>query len=306
MIIDLNKFVSMNNFKINFTGISNPGIYFLIWVDDNTQRWKRINGQYIPHKDGNYVIDHGFDINNIVPRVLKYIGESSKPLRRLIDHYTNTESNVKEGKKRKGIGPNFTHVRILQNFKTFNFDTIRLHHETLFVRKYLPELNQASNFNKNYKIILKNSHGLVTPQDLIKPHALHATDIFKAYKAWEVEDLNYLDNYLIKRKIENQAGLIHPGKRDTRQYRNKKGNKIKFSRWINDVVMSLHKNQREAVLNWRIRIRKYTRLFNPDRYNLIINRDRAYNKKNYIKNKEFFTETKRIVRRINKKQPELL
>ena len=63
MIIDLNKFISVKEIKVNLTNVL-PGIYFLIWVDDNTQRWKRINSQYIPHKDGNYVIDHGFDLNN--------------------------------------------------------------------------------------------------------------------------------------------------------------------------------------------------------------------------------------------------
>ena len=254
MIINLNKFVSINNFKLDFTKII-PGIYFLIWVDDNTQRWKRINGKYIPHKDGYYVIDHGFDLNNVVPRVLKYIGESTKPVRRLIDHYFCSEDS-----RSSGIGPKFTHIRIIKGFKRLSYDTIRLHHETLFVRKYLPDLNQASTFSENYRTLLKNSNGLLTPNDILKPHVLHARDIYRAYVAWEKEDQKYLDTELVKLKITNKVGLIHPKRRDTRQYRNQKGEKIRFSRWVNDAVLALHKKQKEAITDWRVRMRKYIKL----------------------------------------------
>jgi hypothetical protein len=299
MIINLDKFVSIKNFKVDFTDII-PGIYFLLWVDNNTQRWKRINGQYIPNKDGNYVIDHGFDLNNTIPRVLKYIGESIRPIKRLIDHYYTPKDSM------AGIGPNFTHIRIIKGLKRLSYDTIRLHHETLLVRKYLPELNQASTFSDNYRLLLKNSNGLITPHDLIKPYALHAREVFKAYKAWEIEDSNYLEEELIKPKIKNKGGLSHPNKRDTRQYRNKKGEKMRFSRWFYDAVLSLHKKQKEAMTEFRNRIRKYIKLFNPDRYQFMLDRDKVSSKKTYIRNEEFIRKTKTLSYKLNKKQQELL
>jgi hypothetical protein len=299
MIINLNKFVSIKNFKLDFTNIS-PGIYFLLWVDDNTQRWKRIKGQYVPHKDGNYVIDHGFDLNNTIPRVLKYIGESYKPIRRLLDHYFCPEDSS------GGIGPKFTHIRIVKGLKRLSYDSIRLHHETLLVRKYLPDLNQASTFSKNYRTLLKNSNGLIRPQDLIRPHVLHARDIYKAYRAWETEDQNYLDTELVKLKLTNKAGLRHPKRRDSRQYRNKKGEKIRFSRWVHDAVLTLHKKQKEAVTDWRKRIRKYIKLFNPERYQFILDRDKKHSKNTYKKHGDFIRKSKSLAYKLNKKQPELL
>lgn len=299
MIINLNKFTDIKNFKVDFTDIT-PGIYFLLWIDENTQRWKRVNGQYVPHKDGNYVIDHGFDLNNTIPRVLKYIGESTRPIKRLVDHYYTPKDSV------AGIGPSFTHVRIIKGLRRLNYDTIRLHHETLLVRKYLPDLNQASTFSDNYRLLLKNSNGLITPHDLIKPYALHAREVFKAYKAWEIEDPNYLKDELIEPKIKNSGGLSHPNKRDTRQYRNRKGEKMRFSRWFYDAVLSLHKKQKEAMTDFRCRIRKYIKLFNPDRYQFMLDRDKISSKKTYKRNGEFIRKTKTMAYRLNKKQQELL
>jgi len=299
MIINLNKFTDIKNFKVDFTDII-PGIYFLLWIDENTQRWKRVNNQYVPNKNGNYVIDHGFDLKNTIPRVLKYIGESTRPIKRLVDHYYTPKGST------AGIGPNFTHIRIIRGLKRLSYDTIRLHHETLLVRKYLPDLNQASTFSDNYRTLLKNSNGLLTPQDLIKPYALHAREVFKAYKAWEIEDQSYLETELMRTKIKNRGGLSHPNKRDTRQYRNKKGEKIRFSRWFYDAVLSLHKKQKEAVTDWRVRIRKYIKLFNPDRYQFILDRDKVSSKKTYRRNEVFIRKTKTIAYRLNKKQQELL
>ena len=299
MIIDLNKFISVKEIKVNLTDVL-PGIYFLIFVDDNTQRWKRINNRYFPDKKGNYVIDHGFDLNNTIPRVLKYIGESVRPIRRLLDHYFCS------GDSKSGIGPKFTHLRIIKGLKRLSYDSIRLHHETIFVRKYLPDLNQASTFSKDRRVLLQNSNGLIRPQDLIRPHVLHARDIYKAFKAWETEDQNYLDTELVMSKLENMAGLRHPTKRDSRQYRNKKGEKIRFSRWVHDAVLTLHKKQRQAITDWRVRIRKYIKLFNPNRYQFILTRDRVFSKKTYKRDGEFIRKSKMLARKINKKQPQLL
>jgi hypothetical protein len=302
MIINLNKFVSVKNTQVDLTNLI-PGIYFLIWVDENTQRWKKINGQYVPHKDGNYVIDHGFDLKNTVPRVLKYIGESSKPIKRLIDHYTSVDEN-----DNRGIGPKFTHVRIIKGFKRFFYDTIRLHHETLFVRKYLPDLNSASNFTENELIILRNSNGLVTPYDLLKPYAFHARDVYRAFKAWEIEDQNYLNTELVKCRLKNRAGLIHYNKRDTTTYKNKKGEKPTFGNWFHMAVTPNHKKQKEAFSDWGKRIRKYTKLFNPERYIKIIKRDRLTSKKTYTRDFDYIKKKQAIYyqQRKNKNQQKLV
>jgi hypothetical protein len=301
MIINLNKFVSVKNIEVNLTKLI-PGIYFLIWVDETTQRWKRIKGQYIPHKDGNYLIDHGFDLKNTVPRVLKYIGESNKPIKRLIDHYTSVDEA-----DNRGIGPKFTHVRIIKNFKRFFYDTIRLHHESLLVRKYLPELNSASNFTENELIILRNSAGLVTPYDLLKPYTFHARDVYKAFKAWETEDENYLNTQLIK-KLKNRAGLVHPNRRNTTLYKNKKGLKSKFGYWFHSAVVPNHIKQKKAMSDWGSRIRKYTKLFNPERYIKIIKRDRIASQKTYRRDTAYIKKKQSIYYQLRKikKQPELI
>lgn len=302
MIINLSKFVSVKNIEVNLTKLI-PGIYFLIWVDETTQRWKRINGQYVPHKDGNYVIDHGFDLSNTVPRVLKYIGESNKPIKRLIDHYT-----IIDEEDNRGIGPKFTHVRIIKNFKRLFYDTIRLHHESLFVRKYLPDLNSASNFTENELIILRNSAGLVTHHDLLRPYTFHARDVYRAFKAWEAEDENYLNTELIRPKLKNRAGLIHPNKRDTTSYKNKKGLKLTFGHWFHSAVVPNHIKQKKAMADWWSRIRKYTKLFNPERYIKIIKRDRIASQKTYRRDTAYIKKKQSIYyqQRKIKKQPELL
>jgi len=302
MIINLNKFVSIKYLTVDLTNLV-PGIYFLLWVDETTQRWKRINNQYVPHKDGNYLIDHGFDLKNTVPRVLKYIGESNKPIKRLIDHYTIIDKD-----DNRGIGPKFTHVRIIKNFKRLFYDTIRLHHESLLVRKYLPDLNSASNFTENQLIILKNSNGLVTPHDLLKPYAFHARDVYRAFKAWEIEDENYLNTELIRPKLENRAGLTHPNRRDTTSYRNKKGIKLKFGSWFYSAVSPHHKKQKRAMTDWWSRIRKYTKLFNPERYIKIIKRDRLTSQKTYRRDTDYIKKKQSIYyqQRKIKKQQELL
>jgi hypothetical protein len=301
MIINLNKFVSIKDLTVDLTNLI-PGIYFLIWIDKNTQRWKRINGQYVPHKDGNYLIDHGFDLNNIVPRVLKYIGESNKPIKRLIDHYTCSEDD------NRGIGPKFTHVRIIKNFKRLFYDTIRLHHESLLVRKYLPELNSASNFTENQIIILKNSAGLVTPYDLLKPYAFHARDVYRAFKAWEIEDENYLNTELIRPRLRNKAGLIHHNRRDTTSYRNRKGVKLTFGNWFYSAVSPHHRKQKRAITDWSSRIRKYTKLFNPERYIKIIKRDRLCSQKTYRRDTDYIKKKQSIYyqQRKIKKQQEMI
>jgi hypothetical protein len=77
---------------------------------------------------------------NRVPRILKYIGEGNTVFTRLIDHYKFDKSTIdkkKKGTDIKGIGPVFNYVRIIKGFIRFNYDTVRIHHETLCVRKVI-------------------------------------------------------------------------------------------------------------------------------------------------------------------------
>lgn len=304
MIINLNKFTSIKNFKLDFTNLI-PGIYFLISINKDTQRWKRIKNQYVPDNNGHYIIDHGFDLYNTVPRVLKYIGESVCPPKRLIEHYTYSPGN---NNRKRGIGPKFTHIRIIKNFKRLFYDTVRLHHETLLVRKYLPELNSASHFTDNEMILLKNSAGLLKPNDLLKPYALHARDVYRAFKAWEIEDENYLNKELIRPSLKNKAGLIHPNRRDTTLYKDKNGKKFKFGDWFYCAVIQFHKKQKDAITNWRSRVRKYVKLFDPKRYEQIIEKDRKISKMTNIRNKEYIKQKNAIYYQLrkNKNQQKLL
>jgi hypothetical protein len=43
----------------------------------------------------------------------------------------NTVDVKKKGADKHGVGPVFTHIRIIKGFIRFNYDTVRIHHETL-------------------------------------------------------------------------------------------------------------------------------------------------------------------------------
>ena len=60
IILNLNRFQQITNLNFDLTD-ERSNIYFLIQVDDNTQKYKRINGQYIEDKNGNLFIDEGYD-----------------------------------------------------------------------------------------------------------------------------------------------------------------------------------------------------------------------------------------------------
>jgi hypothetical protein len=46
--------------------------------------------------------------------------------------------------------------------------------------------------------------------------------------------------------------------------------------------------------------------FNPNKYEFILTRDRAFSKKTYKRHGEFIRKSKILARKINKKQPQLL
>jgi hypothetical protein len=302
MIINLNKFKSIKNITIDFTKIK-PGIYFVLNVNEKTPRYKKVKNTYIQDQKGNYVIDHGMDILEKIPRVLKYIGESLYPIARLIVHYTNHLES-----KSTGIGPVFTHLRVLSNFKRFEYDSIRLHHERLLVRKYLPDLNQASQLTDSQKLIILNSGGKVTPYDLIKPYLLHARDLYKAFKAWEIEDMEYIKKELVPYKLENKTGLIHPNKRDPRLYRNEKNVKKIFGKWLGESVLRFHKKQVDAIKIYNVNYGLFKKLYDPERYEKDLTNSRVSAAKSYVKNREYKLKTSKIYKKLRneKNQPILL
>ena len=311
MIINLNRCEDIRNIKMDLTNLV-PGIYFLFSVDNNTPRYTRSRGVYFPDPKGNYVIDRGIDIMNRVPRILKYIGEGNTVFTRLIDHYKFDKSNIdkkKKGTDIKGIGPIFNYVRIIKGFIRFNYDTVRIHHESLCVRKYLPEINKASKLNENQKVIILNSVGVVSPYDLMIPYNIHARDIFRAYQAWLIEDMEYIKKEFVPYKMENSAGLIRPDKKNPQLYR-RNGIKLKFSAWFTTSVIRYHKKQREAYIDYCKRQHEFIKLYDTFRYQEKIKRDTissTLQRKNNSNEKKQYRKLSIIINR-NKKinQPELL
>ena len=304
MIINLNKFQSVKNMTVDFTK-NKPGIYFLLNIDKKTPRYKLIKNTYIQDPKGNYVIDRGMDITERVARVLMYIGESTYPIRRLTEHYFEDKLNKKQ---KRGVGPIFTHVRIIDKFKNFEYDTIRLHYERILVRKYLPHLNQASQLTENQKLIILNSAGRVSPYDLIKPYLLNSRDIYKAFKAWEIEDMNYIDKEFVTFYARNKTGLVHPNTRDSRLYKDKRGKKLIFSSWVSDSLLRFHKKQVEAIKIYGINYKLYIKMYDQERYKEILRRDKISSAETYIKNREYKLKVAKIYKQLKKQvnQPELL
>jgi hypothetical protein len=220
---------------------------------------------------------------------------------------------VAEGLDIKGVGPVFNYIRIIKGFIRFNYDTVRIHHETLCVRKYLPEINKSSKLNKNQKLIILNSEGTVSPYDLMIPYNIHARDIFRAYQAWLTEDMEYIKKEFVPYKMENSAGLIRPDKKNPQLYR-KKGVKLKFSYWFTTAVLRYHKKQREAYVDFCKRQHKFIKLYDPFRYEEKIRRDTISStlrrKNNSDEKKQFRRLTVKINRNKSRNktinQPELL
>ena len=307
MIINLNKCEPIHNIRMNFYDLS-PALYFLFEVTEKTPRYKRVNNTYIQDPKGNYVIDHGMDILNKVSRVIKYIGQGlNGGYRRLVDHYTHEN----EKGTHYGVGPVFNYVRRIRGFKRLGYDSVRIHHETLLVRKYLPELNKASRLTDNQKLIILNSRGAVTPYHLMVPYNIHARDIYRAYQAWLIEDMDYIKKELIPLETKNKAGIVK--KRDPRSYR-RKGKKLKFSTWFSGSVLRFHKKQRFAYTEYCRNTYTYLQLYDEERYEKTKMRKRENMKKLSEERKEqnrlYGREYKKIKRKLIKdnkyNQPELL
>jgi hypothetical protein len=276
MIIDLNKFQDIKDFNSDLTD-NRPVIYFLISVKPNTPRYIKKNGEYIISKDGNIVIDRGYDVFELVPRVLKYIGETAHFLSRLHDHYNKEYASE--------VGKVFTHFRCIKGLKRLGYDSVRIHHETLFVKKYLPEINQSAKLTDIQKLILLNSNGKVSPYNISEPYLLHARDIFLAYQAWLKEDINYIRTYLIKKK--NKTGIEKPDKRNRLSFYDKKGKKMNFSSWFCSVVRKCHIKQVEAFKIHRQQYYMYIKTYVPEEHERKTKKQKINNKKFRNNNKEY-------------------
>ena len=305
MIININKLTSIKNIQMDLTNTS-PVVYLLFYIDENTPRYKRINGQYIPDPNGSYLIDHGIDILNRVPRVLKYIGQAlNGGYRRLTDHYVcdlNKQNLEKKGKDKGGVGPIFTHLRIIKNYKILNYDSVRVHLETLLVRKYLPEKNSLAQLTENQILIILNSAGKVTPHDFMYPYKINFKDIYEAYQAWLIEDMNYIENNFVAHVNKNKAGV---NRKNPQGYR-KKGIKIIFSKWLQKCVVRYHKKQKEAYTEFVKLQHIFIKTYDPDRYHRTLKRIKTLRKSEKYKTREKHYGK---MYRLNKKQinqPELL
>ena len=276
MVINTDKLIDVRNIKIDLTQ-STPGLYFFFNIPKKIPRYSRVNGKYVIDSKGKFIFDQGFDIFDKTDRVLKYIGESGHCHIRWIQHYTfghqvmpgkASEHKVKmEGLK--GVGPCFTHIRLISGLKRMVYDTIRRHHETILVRKYLPQINKNSSnvLGDLQKMILLKSEGQVKLSDLVWPYELHARDIYKAAEAWKNEDWDWVRaNCILKRKyrfltidkLKRMKQSIGPsfwfgGK--------KMGEKKKFSRWFRSAVLFNHKKQIEARRDFTRRIMEYKRIY---------------------------------------------
>jgi hypothetical protein len=286
-----------------------PFLYFLFQIDETTPRYNRVNGQYIEDKNGSFVIDTGPNFSKQESRVLVYIGQTTNLVPRICEHFwTGTKG---KSKSKTYAVKKFNYVRQSKSFKMFDFDTIRQHYEKILVRKYLPFYNQASRFTKNQIKLILNSNNRIKPQELMKPYDLNSRDIYKAFKAWEIEDMHYLRNDLERptSKMFMLTGLHHPSKNLKRNltYYNNKGEKYKFGRFIEEIILPFHKKQREAYLKFKRQMRFFIKMFDKIRHKNNVIKHRLRTSDHYQKNKEFLKDRERKYKKLKRiNQQELL
>ena len=274
MVLDLSKLEHISHLTFSLTGQTET-IYFLIYVDEKTPRYKRVGGEYHLHPQGKYVFDF-YDVLERKPRVLKYIGESISPAKRISEHYLCSEKDI------HGTGPVFNYVRRFKFKKRFIYDNVRITEETKLVQKFIPELNLNSQFNDVYKAIMLNSEGRVKPQDLMFPFILHARDVYQAFRAWEKEDQNYIDTAL----SPADEGWEKSNKKNKPISYFLNGKKRAFGRFFRDIVMRRHKKQVETFQIYQKNLKIWTEMYAPDVYEERRERAKKYHKEYYEKNKK--------------------
>jgi len=308
MIININKLMDIKKLTFDLTD-GRAYLYFLFQINEDTPRYSRINGQYIQDKNGPFVMDQGPNFTKEESRVLVYIGQTKNLIPRICEHFwTGTKG---KSKSKAYAVKKFNYVRQSKPFKMFEFDTIRQHYEKILVRKYLPFYNQAARFTSNQIKLIVNSGNRIKPQELMKPYALKARDIYKAFKAWEIEDMHFLRNDLERptSKMFVMTGLHHPSKNLKKDltYYNNKGLKYKFGRFIEELIIPFHKKQRKAYLEYKRKMKFFIKTFDKVRHKDNVIRHRLRTKDHYQKNKEFLKERERRYKKIKRSnQPELL
>jgi hypothetical protein len=308
MIININKLVDIKKITFDLTD-GRPFIYFLFQIDEDTPRYSRVNGQYIEDKNGSFIMDHGPNFIKQESRTLVYIGQTKNLIPRICEHFwTGTKG---KSKSKKYAVKKFNYIRQSKSFKMFDFDTIRQHYEKILVRKYLPFYNQASRFTKNQIKLILNSNNRIKPQELMKSYVLNSRDIYKAFKAWEIEDMHYLKNDLERptSKMFILTGLHHPTKNLKRDltYYNNKGEKYKFGRFIEEIILPFHKKQRKAYLKYKRQMKLFIKMFDKVRHKDNVIKHRLRTSDHYQKNKEFLKDRERRYKKLKKiNQQELL
>jgi hypothetical protein len=308
MIININKLVDIKKITFDLTD-GRPFIYFLFQIDEDTPRYSRVNGQYIEDKNGSFIMDHGPNFIKQESRTLVYIGQTTNLIPRICEHFwTGTKG---KSKSKTYAVKKFNYIRQSKSFKMFDFDTIRQHYEKILVRKYLPFYNQASRFTKNQIKLILNSNNRIKPQELMKSYVLNSRDIYKAFKAWEIEDMHYLKNDLERptSKMFILTGLHHPTKNLKRDltYYNNKGEKYKFGRFIEEIILPFHKKQRKAYLKYKRQMKLFIKMFDKIRHKDNVIKHRLRTSDHYQKNKEFLKDRERRYKKLKKiNQQELL
>jgi hypothetical protein len=309
MIINLNKLMNIKEMKFDLTD-GRPFIYFLFQIDETTPRYSRVNKRFVEDKNGSFIMDHGTNFFNQGPRTLVYIGQTKNSIARIYEHYwTGTKG---KSKAKKNAIKKFNYVRFSKPLKMFEFDTIRQHYERIIVRKYLPFYNQSSRFTDNQTKLIINSSGKIKPKELMKPYNLNVKDIFEAFKAWDIEDPNYLSDNFDRptNKMHELTGIRYSNKntRNGVSYFDCHNKKFKFGRFVEDVMVPYHIKQRQAFLDFKNKLRFFIKMFDKTRYKEAKIKINILNKNRYAKNREFITDRQRKYRKAKRKinQQELM
>ena len=165
-MLRLKSFSSLCECQVNLLKLNEPGIYFLL-----NEKLK-----------------------------LVYIGESSNPLIRVLSHYFRSYPN---GKDKKGIGPVFTHFRIIL---TNEDKRIRQHYEKRWIKKFNPPINWNGQSEAPYLLTRKELNNFIKVYD----------KFFKEDMSWHKyindEVVKQMDKYIVHRKKLRKERYARTGK----------------------------------------------------------------------------------------------
>lgn len=165
-MLKVKSFSSLCNCQVNLLKVNEPGIYFLL----------------------NEKLE------------LVYIGESSNPLLRILNHYFRSYPN---GKDKKGIGPVFSHFRIIL---TNRDKRIRQHYEKRWIKKFSPPINWNGQSEAPYLLTRKELDNFIKVYD----------NFFKEDMSWHRyindEVVKQMDKYIVHRKKLRKERYARTGK----------------------------------------------------------------------------------------------